>query len=158
MRKFGQLSGFFATVKRTVAKNTTQSAFFATVNARFLRRPYRRRKHSPTDAENTVQSAFFATVSARFLRQPSRRRMGVWLQGMKKQEGGWGRSPLPAPPPHMQGRSVSICKRNSLLCLCGTGLLLLLLLLLLLWLLVDGCLLFVVCCWLERVWLQEEAT
>ena len=142
MRKFGQLSGFFATVKRTVAKNTTQSAFFATVNARFLRRPYRRRKHSPTDAENTVQSAFFATVSARFLRQPSRRRMGVWLQGMKKQEGGWGRSPLPAPPPHMQGRSVSICKRNSLLCLCGTGLLLLLLL----WLLVDGCLLFVVCC------------
>ena len=46
----------------------------------------------------------------------------VWLQGMKKQEGVWGRSPPPAPPPHMQGRSVSRCKRNSLLCLCGTGL------------------------------------
>ena len=41
----------------------------------------------PTDAENTVQSAFFATVETRFLRQPYRRRMGVWLQGMKKQEG-----------------------------------------------------------------------
>ena len=67
--------------------------------------------------------------------------MGVWLQGMKKQEGGWGRSPPPAPPPHMQGRSVSRCKRNSLLCLCGTGL--------------CCCLLFV---GLKGCWLQEEAT
>ena len=84
MRKFGHLSGFFATVKRTVAKNMTQGAFFATVNARFLRPPYRRRKHSPkrvfcdgpTDAENTVQSAFFATVNARLLRQPYRTQNG----------------------------------------------------------------------------------
>jgi len=49
-----------------------------------------------------------------------------------------GRSPPPPPPPHMQGRSVSRCKRNSLLCLCGTGL-------------CCCCLLFVVCCFVFLV-------
>ena len=62
VRKFGHLSVFFATLKRTVAKNMTQGAFFATVNACFLRLPYRRRKHSPKRVFCDGKCAFIATA------------------------------------------------------------------------------------------------